>query len=89
MTGSGLRIPAECLPFFAGVNVRIFCDADKSGRAAALRWECQLREAGAACDAFDLGGLLQADGKPVKDLNDCCRMEASERAALGLMEGME
>lgn len=89
MTGSGLRIPAECLPFFSGVVVRIFCDADESGRRAAVRWEGQLREAGAVCDAFDLGGLLQADGKPVKDLNDCCRMETSERAALGLMEGME
>jgi hypothetical protein len=88
MTGAGLRIPLECLPFFAGVNVRIFCDADESGRRAALRWEGQLREAGAACDAFDLGGLIRADGKPVKDLNDCCLMAANERAALGLMEGM-
>lgn len=89
MTGAGLRIPAECLPTFAGVCVRIFSDADDSGRRAALRWEGQLREAGAICDAFDLGGLLQANGKPVKDLNDCCLMAANERAALGLMEGME
>ena len=88
MTGSGLRLPAECLACFAGVRVRIFCDADKSGRAAALRWEGQLKGAGAVVDAFDLGGLLQADGKPVKDLNDACRMVANERAALGLMEGM-
>ena len=88
MAGAGLRIPAECLPIFAGVSVRIFCDADDSGRRAALRWEGQLREAGAICDAFDLGGLLQANGKPVKDLNDCCLMAANERAALGLMEGM-
>ena len=89
MTGAGLRIPSECLPFFAGVRVRIFCDADASGRRAALRWEGQLNSARASCDAFDLSGLLQADGKPVKDLNDCCRMAADERAALGLMEGME
>lgn len=88
MTGAGLRIPAECLPPFAGVRLRIFCDADESGRRAALRWEGQLREAGAVVDAFDLSGLLQADGKPVKDLNDACRMAADERAALGLMEGM-
>jgi hypothetical protein len=88
ITGAGLRIPLDCLPFFAGVNVRIFCDADESGRRAALRWEGQLREAGAACDAFDLSGLIRADGKPVKDLNDCCLMAANERAALGLMEGM-
>jgi hypothetical protein len=88
MVGSGLRIPAECLPHFAGVRVRIFCDADESGRRAAVRWERQLREAGAVVDAFDLGGLLQADGKPVKDLNDACRMATEERAALGLMEGM-
>lgn len=88
MTGAGLRIPLDCLPFFAGVNVRIFCDADESGRRAALRWEGQLREAGAACDAFDLSGLIRGDGKPVKDLNDCCLMAANERAALGLMEGI-
>lgn len=89
MTGAGLRIPAECLPIFAGVRVRIFCDADDSGRRAAVRWEGQMQDAGAACDAFDLGGLIQDDGKPVKDLNDCCRMAANERGALGLMEGME
>ncbi len=88
MAGSGLRIPAECLPRFAGVRVRIFCDVDESGRRAALRWEGQLRDAGAVVDAFDLGGLLQANGKPVKDLNDACRMAAKERAELGLMEGM-
>lgn len=89
MAGAGLRIPGECLPAFGGVRVRIFCDADDSGRCAALRWEGQLREAGALVDAFDLSGLLQANGKPVKDLNDCCRMDEHERAALGLMEGME
>jgi hypothetical protein len=88
MTGAGLRIPAECLPAFKAKRVRIYCDADSSGRAAAVRWEGQLREAGAVVDAFDLSGLLQADGKPVKDLNDVCRMAAPERAALGLMEGM-
>jgi hypothetical protein len=88
MVGSGMRIPAECLAHFAGVRVRIFCDADESGRRAAVRWEGQLREVGAVVDAFDLGGLLQMDGKPVKDLNDACRMAPDERAALGLMEGM-
>lgn len=88
MTGSGLRLPAECLPAFAGVRVRIFCDADASGRAAALRWEAQLTAAGAECDAFDLSGLVRANGEPVKDLNDACLMRAAERAALGLMEGM-
>jgi hypothetical protein len=88
MTGAGLRIPAECLPAFAGKRVRIFCDADTSGRAAALRWEHQLRYSAATVDAFDLAGLLQADGKTVKDLNDACRMTANERASVGFMEGM-
>jgi hypothetical protein len=88
MAGAGLRIPAECLPVFNGRRVRIFADADESGRAAAVRWECQLREHGARVDAYDLAGLLQDNGKPVKDLNDACRMAAPERAALGLMEGM-
>lgn len=89
MTGAGLRIPSECLPAFEGKRCRIFCDVDASGKAAALRWEGQLRDAGASVDAFDLGGLLQADGRAVKDLNDACRMAADERAALKLMEGME
>ncbi len=66
MTGAGLRIPSECLPSFAGKRVRIFCDADSSGRAAALRWETQLSGSGAIVDAFDLSGLLQADGRAVK-----------------------
>lgn len=88
MAGAGLRIPAECLPAFRAKRVRIFCDADTSGRAAALRWTLQLSEAGAVVDAFDLAGLLQADGKPVKDLNDACRMAPADRARTGFMEGM-
>jgi hypothetical protein len=88
MAGAALHIPAECLPFFAGRRVRIFADADEEGHTAAARWECQLEEAGAQVDSFDLRGLLQADGKPVKDLNDACRMNAAERATLGLWEGM-
>ena len=88
MTGAGLRIPAQCLPVFQAKRVRIFCDADSSGRSAALRWETQLREAGAVVDAFDLSGLLQANGKPVKDLNDACRMTRADREQTGFMEGL-
>lgn len=92
MTGAGLRIPAECLPVFKGRRVRIFPhvgDTTKAGDEAGLRWECQLQEAGANVDAFDLSGLIQADGKAVKDLNDACRMCSNERNDLGLMEGMQ
>ena len=90
MASAALSIPDECLPFFAGRRVRIFADVDdkNQGHIAAARWERQLEEAGAGVDSFDLRGLFQADGKPVEDLNDACRMTASERAALGLWEGM-
>ncbi len=88
MTGSSMLIPDFCLPFFIDMRVRIFSDADSAGQSAAIRWHKQLAAAGAVVDAFDFAGLLRADGQPVKDLNDVMLMDKSERAALGLMEGM-
>jgi hypothetical protein len=88
MAGAALSIPADCLHFFANRRVRIFADADEEGHTAAARWECQLEDAGALVDSFDLRGLLREDGKPVKDLNDACRMTACDRASLGMWEGM-
>lgn len=88
MTGSSMLVPDICLPFFNGIRVRIFADADNAGQSAAFRWHKQLAAVGAVVDAFDLTGLLRADGQPVKDLNDVVLMDENERAALGLMEGM-
>ena len=88
MTGSSMLVPDFCLPFFKGLRVRIFADADAAGQSAAFRWHEQLAASGAMVDAFDLAGLLRADGQPVKDLNDVVLMDQRERADLGLMEGM-
>ena len=90
LPSSSLSISDELLPLFKGKRVRLFPHVDKkeAGMRAALKWHLQLSEAGAIVDAFDLSGLLCADGKPVKDLNDVCLMDCGEREALNLMEGM-
>jgi hypothetical protein len=88
MTGASMLIPEDYLGLFAGLRVRIFADADAAGSAAAARWHRQLSGAGAIVDAFDLSGLLRADGRPVKDLNDVCLMDRGERESLDLMGGM-
>lgn len=42
----------------------------RAGFDAAARWQEQLTGAGARVQAINLDGLVRADGKPVKDLND-------------------
>lgn len=49
----------------------------RAGFDAALRWQTQLIEAGAAVENFDLTGLMRADGKNVKDLNDLALANAA------------
>ena len=44
--------------------------ASRAGLSAALRWQEQLTAAGAAVECYDLTGLMRADGRPVKDVND-------------------
>lgn len=80
--GAANPIADRARDFFRGRRVKIVMDADKpkkhpktgrvtcAGRDAALRWQNQLTEAGAAVTAYDLEGLVQANGEPVKDLND-------------------
>lgn len=70
MIGAACRIPAECLPAFAGKRVRVFVHADAAGMKAARRWAAQLAEAGARVDGFAFDGMTKADAQPVKDLND-------------------
>lgn len=85
LLGAGQRIPAAALPRFHGKRVRIFAHADvpddsgtRKGFAAATRWEAQLRDAGAVVTTFDLSGLRQFDGSPVKDLNDVARIHPDD-----------
>lgn len=79
MLGAGGMIPEQAIPYFLQVGeVLIVPDQDKAGAAAALRWERQLRDARVTVSCFDLSGLFQEDNKPVKDLNDLCRMNPGE-----------
>ena len=49
----------------------------RPGYDAAARWTEQLTQAGAAVQGFDLSGLVRADGKAVKDLNDLALCNAA------------
>ena len=87
MLGAGCRIAPGALGAYRGKRVRIFMDADVAGQTAALRWQGQLTEAGAAVEVFDLSGLMRADGLPVKDLNDLALCPASVLGEPGVREG--
>ena len=86
------NIPEACYPVqwpepgepvqFPCKHVRIFAHADNPGRTAAKKWAEQLESAGATVDAADFTGLLMADGSPVKDLNDCTRLDFKQTQEL-------
>ena len=80
MLGASQRIHADALPMFAGKRVRIFGHDDEAGRGAVERWAAQLASVGADVDAFSFAGLVQTDGKPVKDLNDSLLMDVASFA---------
>ncbi|WP_395739316.1 CHC2 zinc finger domain-containing protein [Prosthecobacter sp.] len=73
MLGAGNRIREEALSFFAGCRVRIMVDADAlkddanagrrkvPGMEAALRWQGQLQEAGAAVEPFCVGPIYDKE----------------------------
>jgi hypothetical protein len=89
--GASNRIPPDALHYFSGKRVRIFphVDANHAGLNAAANWEAQLLPVAAAIDAFDLSGLIRADGAAVKDLNDVTTIDPdcfeAERAVWSLM----
>jgi hypothetical protein len=85
MLGASQRIHADALPLFAGKHVRIFGHDDEAGRGAVERWAAQLASVGADVDAFRFAGLLQADGKPVNDLNDSLLMDVDSFARVEKM----
>ncbi len=85
MLGASQRIHADALPMFAGKRVRIFGHDDEAGRGAVERWAAQLASVGANVDAFSFAGLVQTDGKPVKDLNDSLLMDVASFNQAGKM----
>jgi hypothetical protein len=85
MLGASQRIHADALPMFTGKRVRIFGHDDEAGRGAVERWAAQLVSVGADVDAFSFAGLVQVDGRPVKDLNDSLLMDAASFARVERM----
>ena len=77
LPGAGVSIVENALPLFAGKRVRVFVHDDTgAGVGAFALWCGQLLSAGAGVDGFSFEGLFQSDGRPVKDLNDLCRIGA-------------
>ena len=70
------RLAPEALAKLRGKLVCLYPHADEAGAAAAKAWARTLRDAGAKVMAFDLGGIVRADGRPGKDLNDVLLMDA-------------
>jgi hypothetical protein len=72
---SNHRLAPEALAKFKGKRVCLFPHVDDAGRKAMREWARQLKEAGAArVTAFDLSGLVLADGSEGKDLADVLRI---------------
>lgn len=72
---SNHRLAPEALAKFRGKYVCLFPHVDEAGRLAMRSWARQLKDAGAArVTAFDLSGLILADGSEGKDLADVCRI---------------
>jgi len=81
------RIAPVCMPsnvtnfsdssvaFLQNKRARIFIDDDDAGRKAADRWATRLVSAGVVVDGFSFAGLVQANGRPVKDLNDLLKID--------------
>ncbi len=70
---SNHALAPEAVAKFRGKVVRFFPHVDEAGRKAVREWARQFRDAGAArVTAFDLSGLVRADGGVGKDLADLC-----------------
>lgn len=69
------RLDAEALKKLRGKTVCLYPHRDEAGQAACQAWARQLRDAGAKVTAFDLSGLVCADGRPGKDVADVCRID--------------
>jgi hypothetical protein len=72
---SNHRLAPEALAKFKGKEVRMFPHRDEAGKKGAREWALGLKAAGARrIVAFDLSGLVLADGTDGKDLADVCRI---------------
>jgi hypothetical protein len=78
LMGASCRIRESELHRFEGRRVRICEQADKVGREATQNWARQMHPHVERLDAIRFDGLRQADGKPVEDLNDLCRIHADD-----------
>ena len=76
MPSTSANFHQSALTYLQGKRGRIFVDNDQPGMEAAQRWADQLRAAGVKVDGFSFIDLYTSDGKPVKDLNDLCRVDA-------------
>ncbi len=68
------RIADEALQRLAGKDVVLYPHCDDAGLIAAREWARQLHGAGARVRAFDLSGIVKADGTVGKDLADVCKI---------------
>jgi hypothetical protein len=72
---SNHRLAPEALARFKGKRVCVYPHTDEAGRVAMRAWARQLKDAGAArVSAFDLSGLVVADGSEGKDLADVLKI---------------
>lgn len=68
------RISEEALRRLTGKEVVLYPHCDDAGQTAAREWARQLHGAGARVRAFDLSGIVKADGTLGKDLADVCKI---------------
>ncbi len=81
--GSGVRrIHPEAVGLLEGRVIRMVPHADPAGEAAAVAWARLFRGIGCSVHGFNLGGMRRADGKPVKDLNDCTQVHPEDALRL-------
>lgn len=76
MLGASASIDPDALELFRGRRVRIAEHDDEPGRKAGKRWADSLAGVTSKVIAIRFHGLIQADGQPVKDLNDALRIDA-------------
>jgi hypothetical protein len=76
MSSGASNIAVDALPAFSGKRVRIFTHADDAGMKASERWQAQLTGVAGRVDSWKISPTwIQADGQPVRDLNDLLRID--------------
>jgi len=68
------RIAEEALRRLSGKAVTVYPHCDDAGRTGSREWARQLHGAGCRVSAFDLSGIVRADGSAGKDLADVCKI---------------